>query len=152
MGNLMALATRTVELLLIEDSAADVRLTREALGEAGADVNIHVVQDGAAALQFLRHQPPYAEAVRPDLILLDLNLPGIDGREVLKHVRYDQSLARIPVLVLSSSTAPEDVNGAYDLRANCYLTKPLHFSEYLRLFREIDQFWLRTARLPERGT
>jgi chemotaxis family two-component system response regulator Rcp1 len=148
----MPSTARTVELLLIEDSAADVRLTQEALGEAGADVNIHVVADGASALQFLRHEPPYSAAVRPDLILLDLNLPGIDGREVLRQVRHDRSLVRIPVLVLSSSTAPDDVNGAYDLCANCYLAKPLHFSEYLRLFREIDQFWLRTARLPERGT
>jgi two-component system, chemotaxis family, response regulator Rcp1 len=140
---------RACELLLVEDNPADARLTRDALREAHPQLRVHLVQDGAAALRFLRREPPYSEAPRPDLVLLDLNLPGKDGRDVLQEVRQAPALAMIPIVVLTTSMSQADVDMAYRLGANCYLTKPVGLEEYFALVRLTEKFWLRTARLPD---
>jgi two-component system, chemotaxis family, response regulator Rcp1 len=119
-----------IELLLVEDNEPDVRLTMEALREAKVKNRLSVVEDGVEALEFLRRQGPYADAPRPDLILLDLNLPRKDGRAVLKEIKADDSLRRIPVVVLTTSKSEEDVMRVYDLHANCYITKPVDFNRF----------------------
>ncbi len=139
---------RPIDILLVEDSSADVRLTREALKEAKVVNNLHVVPDGVAALDFLRKQGPYAASPRPDLILLDLNLPKMDGREVLADIKKDQDLKRIPVVVLTTSQAEEDVVRSYNLHANAYVTKPVDLKQFLSVIRAIEEFWLAVVTLP----
>jgi chemotaxis family two-component system response regulator Rcp1 len=140
-----------VEILLVEDNAADVRLTREAFGEAVAR-NISVVRDGVEALAFLRRELGFEAAPRPDLILLDLNLPRKSGREVLTEIKSDADLRRIPVVVLTTSSAEHDVNDSYALHANSYVTKPTFFEQFVAVVRAIDAYWLSVVKLPsERG-
>jgi len=140
--------TKEVDILLVEDSPGDVRLTREALAEGKLKNRLHVAEDGEQALAFLRRDGGYAEAPRPDLILLDLNLPRVDGREVLAQIKSDHDLKRIPVVVLTTSSADEDVLRVYDLAANCYITKPVDLDQFMRVVRSIEEFWLTVVRLP----
>jgi chemotaxis family two-component system response regulator Rcp1 len=142
---------RPVEVLLVEDNPADVRLTREALEEGKVRNHLHVAPDGAAALEFLRREGIYADAPRPDLILLDLNLPRMNGREVLTAIKEDESLRRIPVVVLTTSEDEEDVLRSYELHANCYVTKPVGLDQFLAVVRQIDSFWLEVVKLPAPG-
>jgi len=137
-----------IDILLVEDSPADVRLTREALKEAKVLNTLYVVQDGVAALVFLRKQGQYASSPSPDLILLDLNLPKKDGREVLAEIKQDEKLKRIPVVVLTTSRAEEDVVRAYNLHANAYVTKPVDLTQFLEVVRRIEEFWLAVVTLP----
>ena len=137
-----------VEILLVEDSLGDVRLTREAFKEGKLANRLHVVSDGEEALAFLHRQDPYRDAVRPDLILLDLNLPKKDGREVLALIKADDELKRIPVVVLTTSRAEQDILKAYDLHANCYITKPVDLDQFLLVVRAIEEFWLTLVKLP----
>ena len=139
---------RPVEILLVEDNPADVHLTVEALRDARVHNNLHVAADGEEALAFLRRRNGYTEAPRPDLILLDLNLPRKSGREVLADIKADPDLRRIPVIILSTSSSDDDVTSAYDLPANCYVTKPVDLDEFIGVVRAIDSFWLSLARLP----
>jgi len=137
-----------VEILLVEDSPADVRLAQEAMKEAKVLNNLSVVDDGIKAMQFLRKEAPYAKAPRPELILLDLNLPRKDGREVLEEIKSDPDLRRIPVVVLTTSRAEEDILKAYNLHCNCYITKPVDFHQFMRVVKSIEDFWLTVVRLP----
>ena len=139
---------RPVEILLIEDNAGDVELTREALADSTVVSRMSVARDGESALAFLRREGPYAESPRPDLILLDLNLPGLDGKAVLAAIKSDPRLRAIPVIVLSSSQAEEDVTRAYQLLANCYVTKPVGYGRFSEIIRAIEQFWFNVVRLP----
>ena len=138
-----------IEILLVEDSLGDVRLTQEALKEGRFANRLHVVSDGEAALAFLRREGPYREAVRPDLILLDLNLPKTDGREVLAAIKADETLRRIPVVILTTSKAEQDILRAYDLHANCYITKPVDLEQFLLVINAIEEFWLQIVKLPD---
>lgn len=140
--------TTPIEILLVEDSPADVRLAVEALKEAKVLNNLSVVDDGIKATQFLRQQGPYLKAPRPDLILLDLNLPRKDGREVLAEIKLDEDLRRIPVVILTTSQAEEDILRAYDLHCNCYITKPVDFQQFMHVVKSIESFWLTVVRLP----
>lgn len=140
---------KPIELLLVEDSEPDVRLTMEALHEAKVKNRLWVVEDGVEALEFLRQQGRFADAPRPDLVLLDLNLPRKDGRQVLKEMKNDESLKRIPVVVLTTSKSEEDVFRAYDLHANCYITKPVDFHRFMEVVKSIEDFWLTVVTLPE---
>lgn len=133
---------RPVEILLVEDNPGDVRLTREALKDAKVVNSLHVVEDGVTALDFLYKHPPYAEAPYPDLILLDLNLPRKDGREVLAEIKSNDTLKNIPVVILTTSHAEEDILRAYNLHANCYITKPVDFAQFATVVRSIENFWL----------
>lgn len=137
-----------VEVLLVEDNPGDVRLTREALKEGKVWNNLHVVEDGEAAIAFMKQTGPYANSPRPDLILLDLNLPRKDGREVLAILKADENLKRIPVVILTSSRAEEDILRAYNLNANCYITKPVDFEQFIKVVRAIEEFWLTIVKLP----
>ncbi|SFM95142.1 response regulator [Dokdonella immobilis] len=139
-----------VEILLVEDNAGDVRLTREALKEGRIRNRLHVVNDGEGALRFLRKQAEHADVPRPDLILLDLNLPRLDGREVLAEIKNDPSLKQIPVVVLTSSRAEKDLLSAYDQHANCFITKPVGFEDFMEVVRSIESFWLTIVILPPR--
>ncbi len=138
-----------VDILLVEDNPGDARLLREALAEAKIRNRLHVVADGAEALAYLRRQDRFAAAVRPDLILLDLNLPGKDGREVLAEIKRDEDLRRIPVVILTTSQAEADVARAYDLHANAYVTKPLHIEQFITVVKSIEDFWLTIVKLPK---
>ena len=138
-----------IEILLAEDNPGDVELAREALEQAKLHINLHVVADGVEAMEFLRREGCYAEANRPDLILLDLNMPRMDGREVLSELKRDEVLRRIPVVVLTTSQAEEDILRSYDLHANCYVKKPGELDLFLEIVRRIEQFWLSVAQLPE---
>jgi CheY-like chemotaxis protein len=140
--------SRPVEVLLVEDNPGDVRLTREALREGKIRNNLHVARDGVEALAFLRRQGEHAGAPRPDLILLDLNLPRKDGREVLTEIKDDASLRQIPVVVLTSSQAEEDIIRAYDLHANCYISKPVDLDQFISVVRSIEDFWFTVVKLP----
>jgi chemotaxis family two-component system response regulator Rcp1 len=140
--------TRPIEILLVEDSPADVRLTREALRDGKMRNHLHVVGDGAAALDFLHRRPPYKTVPVPDLILLDLNLPRKNGREVLAEVKQDERLCQIPVVVLTTSEAEEDILRSYQLHANCYVTKPVGLDQFIQVVRQIDSFWLEVVKLP----
>jgi CheY-like chemotaxis protein len=142
---------RPIDILLVEDSPADVRLTREALKEAKVVNVLHTVQDGVMALAFLRREGPYAGSPRPDLILLDLNLPKKDGREVLAEIKQDESLRRIPVVILTTSRAEEDVVRSYNLHANAYVTKPVDLKQFFDVVRAIEGFWLAVVTLPPCG-
>lgn len=139
---------RPIEILLVEDNEGDVRLTREALKENKVSNNLSVVGDGVEAMQFLRRQGKYAGVPRPDLILLDLNLPKKDGRQVLAEIKSDEELKRVPVVILTTSKAEEDVIRTYDLHANCYVTKPVGFEEFASVVRSIENFWLTVVMLP----
>jgi len=137
-----------IEILLVEDSPADVRLTREALKEEKLYVKLNVVNDGVEAMAYLRREGKYATASRPDLILLDLNLPRKDGREVLKEIKTDEKLMVIPVVVLTISKAEEDVAKSYHLHANCYITKPIDLDQFSKVVKTIQDFWLTIVKLP----
>lgn len=141
-------ALRPIEVLMVEDNPGDVRLTREALRGGKIWNEIHVVMDGVAALDFLYRKPPYERAPRPDLVLLDLNLPKKDGREVLAAIKSDPNLKTIPVVILTTSQAEEDVIRAYNLNCNCYVTKPVDFDQFTRIVQTIEQFWLSVVTLP----
>ncbi len=136
-------------VLLIEDSLGDVTLTREAFREANEYIQLQVASDGVEAMAFLRHEGVHASAPRPDLILLDLNLPRMDGREVLHHIKADASLRSIPTVVLTTSEAEEDIVKSYQLQANCYLTKPVQWQAFVDLVKSINDFWLIKVRLPQ---
>jgi chemotaxis family two-component system response regulator Rcp1 len=142
--------TRLVEILLVEDNLGDIRLTQEGLKETKLLNNLSVAMDGVEALDFLRRKGKYTDAVRPDLILLDLNLPKKDGREVLAEIKADENLKRIPVVILTSSRAEEDILKTYNLHANCYVTKPLDFDQFLTVIHSIDNFWLGIVKLPDK--
>jgi CheY-like chemotaxis protein len=137
-----------IEILLVEDNPGDVRLTKEALKEGRVHNNLNVVIDGAAALDFLHRRPPYEKAPRPDLILLDLNLPRLDGRQVLQDIKSDPHLQTIPVVILTTSQAEEDVFRAYNLHVNCYIAKPIDLDQFLKIVRAIEDFWLAIVKLP----
>lgn len=139
---------RPAEFLLIEDNPGDVRLTREALAESKLRNNLNVVSDGMEALAFLRRQGKYADAPRPDVILLDLNLPKKDGREVLAEIKSDPELKRIPVVVISSSEAEADILRSYDLHVNCYVTKPVNLDQFIKVVQSVESFWLTIVKLP----
>lgn len=137
-----------IDILLIEDNPGDARLLREALGECEMDHRLEVVTDGVEALSYLRREAPYPNRLRPDLILLDLNLPKKDGREVLMQIKKDANLRRIPVVVLSSSEAQADIVTAYDHHANCYISKPLDLDAFFEVAESIRRFWVDTVKLP----
>lgn len=139
---------RPIDILLVEDNPGDVRLTQEALKEAKLGNELHVVEDGVEAMAFLRRQGAYRHAVRPDLILLDLNLPLKNGREVLAEIKDDPKLRRIPVVVLTTSQSEADIVKAYDLHANCYITKPVDLNQFLTVVRAIEDFWMTIVKLP----
>ncbi|MDD5511819.1 MAG: response regulator [Dehalococcoidales bacterium] len=142
---------KTVEILMVEDNAGDVRLAEEALKDAKVANNMYVVNDGVEAMAFLRRQDKYADAVRPDLILLDLNLPKKDGREVLAEIKEDPDLKRIPVVILTISKDEEDIIKSYNLHANCYITKPVDFGQFMEVVRAIEDFWFTVVKLPPDG-
>ncbi len=142
---------RTVDILLIEDNPGDVRLMQEAFKVSTLQNTLHVVSDGVEAMMWLRRQGRYAEAVGPDLILLDLNLPKKDGREVLKEIKEDERLKRIPTVVLTTSQAQRDILKAYTLHANCYITKPVNLEEFFNVVKAIEEFWLGVVTLPHEG-
>ncbi|HEY3725170.1 MAG TPA: response regulator [Acidimicrobiia bacterium] len=137
-----------VEILLVEDDPGDVMITREALESSKVSNHLSVVSNGEEALAFLRQEPPFADAVRPGLILLDLNLPRLDGREVLASVKADPGLRRIPVVILTTSSADEDIVRSYDLHANAYVTKPVDFDQFMSAVRQIDEFFVTIVTLP----
>ena len=141
---------KPIEILLIEDNPGDVRLTKEILMEGKVRNHLQVVGDGVEAMAFLRRENNYAEAPRPDLILLDLNLPKKDGREVLQEIKEDGQLKSIPVVVLTTSEADEDILRSYDLAANCYITKPVDLDQFIRVIKTIETFWLTIVKLPKR--
>jgi CheY-like chemotaxis protein len=137
-----------VEILLVEDNLGDARLTREALKEGKVYNNLHWVKDGVEALEFLHRKGKHKAAPRPDIILLDLNLPKKDGREVLEEIKADPNLMRIPVVILTTSQAEEDVLKTYSLHANCYVTKPVDLEQFIKVVKSIDNFWLTVVTLP----
>lgn len=141
---------RPIEILLVEDNPGDVRLTREALKDAKMSNVLHVVEDGEAALDFLCQRGAYRAVPFPDLILLDLNLPRKNGREVLQEIKQDARLKIIPVVILTTSQAEEDILGAYSMHANCYITKPVNFAQLTKIVRTIEEFWLSIVTLPPR--
>ncbi|MFA4901125.1 MAG: response regulator [Desulfobaccales bacterium] len=143
-------ACRPIEILMVEDNPGDVRLTVEALKEAKVRNNFHTVEDGVEAMAYLRRQGPYAEAPRPDLVLLDLNLPKKNGREVLAEIKEDPELRRIPVVILTVSQAEQDILKSYNLHANCYITKPVDLDQFLEVVKSIENFWLTVVMLPPR--
>lgn len=140
--------SRAVEILLVEDNPGDVRLTMEGLKEGKVHNNLHVAKDGAEAMAFLRREGQHIGAVRPDLILLDLNLPRMDGREVLAAVKSDPKLKTIPVVVLTTSRAERDILRSYELQANCYITKPVDLEQFITVVKSIEDFWLTIVTLP----
>jgi two-component system, chemotaxis family, response regulator Rcp1 len=137
------------QVLLVEDSPGDIRLTREAFREANESVYLHVATDGVDAMAFLKHEGPHVHSPRPDLILLDLNLPRMDGREVLAHIKADDSLKMIPTVILTTSDAEADITYSYRLQANCYLNKPVQLEAFESLVKSINDFWLMKATLPQ---
>jgi len=137
-----------IEILLVEDNPGDVRLTQEVLNDGKVRNNMHVVKDGVDAISFLQQTGECAGAPRPDIILLDLNLPKKDGREVLAEIKADPDLKNIPVVVLTTSSAEQDIFRSYDLHANCYITKPVDLDQFIRVIRSIEDFWLTIVKLP----
>jgi chemotaxis family two-component system response regulator Rcp1 len=138
-----------IEVLLVEDSPGDVRLTREAFRDANPTIHLHVASDGVEAMAFLKHQGAHVHAPRPDMILLDLNLPKMDGREVLVHIKEDASLKTIPTVILTTSDAEADIAKSYQLQANCYLCKPVQLDAFEALVKSINDFWLTKVKLPQ---
>jgi two-component system response regulator len=147
----MTAMARPIEVLLVEDDPGDVVLTKEAFADNKVGNNLHVVSDGEEALRFLRQEGEFAESPRPDLILLDLNLPRKDGREVLEEVKEDPELRRIPVVVLTTSEAEEDILRSYHLHANAYVAKPVDFDQFIKVVRRIDDFFVTVVKLPAAG-
>lgn len=143
-------ACRPIEILMVEDNPGDVRLTIEALKEGKVRNNLTTVEDGEAAMKFLRRQGPYSKVPRPDLVLLDLNLPKKNGREVLAEIKDDPDLKRIPVVILTVSEAEQDIIKSYNLHANCYITKPVNLEQFIKVVRSIEDFWLSIVMLPPR--
>jgi two-component system, chemotaxis family, response regulator Rcp1 len=143
--------SRSIEILLVEDNPGDVRLTREALKDAKVLNNLCVACDGIEAMAFLNRQGKYEDAIRPDLILLDLNLPKKDGREVLAEIKAHPELRRIPVVILTTSKAEEDILKTYELYANCYITKPVDLDKFIEVISAIEDFWLTIVKLPRNG-
>ncbi len=141
---------KAIEILLVEDNPGDVRLLVEALKETRVPSRLHLAEDGIQAVSFLMRKGSHAAAPRPDLILLDLNLPGKDGREVLAEIKEDTNLRSIPVVVLTTSEAEQDIHRSYQLHANCYISKPVGLENFIRVIQSIECFWLETVRLPER--
>lgn len=139
---------RPIEILLVEDNPADVRLTMETIKDYKVKNRLEVVGNGIDAMDFLRKKGKFADKMRPDLIILDLNLPGKDGREVLAEIKADPDLCRIPVVVLTSSEAEQDIIKAYDLHVNCYITKPVGLPQFVKVVKSIEDFWLTIVRLP----
>jgi CheY-like chemotaxis protein len=140
--------TRPIEILLVEDSPSDTELTVEALKDLKVATHLSVVEDGVQAMEFLRREGPHAAAPRPDLIMLDLNLPRKDGREVLAEIKQDDQLKTIPIVVLTTSRADQDILRAYELNANCCINKPVGYNEFLAVVRSIESFWLQVVTLP----
>jgi len=140
--------SRLIEILLVEDNPADVRLTMEALKESKIRNQLNVAENGVEALEYLRQEGKFAGKATPDIILLDLNLPKKDGREVLEEIKSDEQLRRIPVVILTTSQAEQDILRAYDLHANCYIQKPVDLDQFLRVIRSIEDFWLTIVKLP----
>jgi two-component system, chemotaxis family, response regulator Rcp1 len=141
---------RPIEILMVEDNPGDIRLTIEALKEGKVRNNLYTVEDGELALAYLRRQGRFSEATRPDLILLDLNLPKKNGREVLAEIKDDQELRRIPVVILTVSKAEQDILKSYNLHANCYITKPVDLEQFIQVVKSIEDFWLTVVMLPPR--
>jgi CheY-like chemotaxis protein len=139
---------RNIEILLVEDNPADVRLTREVLDNGDGSTHLNVVSDGEEAMAFLRREGDFAHCPRPNLVLLDLNLPKKDGREVLAELKTDTALCRIPVVVLTTSAAESDISRSYELHANCFITKPLDLDDFFTVVQSIKDFWVASARLP----
>jgi chemotaxis family two-component system response regulator Rcp1 len=139
----------SIEVLLVEDSPGDVRLTQEAFREANGAIHLHVVSDGVEAMAFLRREGDYVHVPRPDFILLDLNLPRMDGREVLANIKNDDSLKTIPTIILTTSNAEADIVKSYQLQANCYLTKPVQLDAFEDLVKSINEFWITKVKLPQ---
>jgi chemotaxis family two-component system response regulator Rcp1 len=137
-----------IEVLVVEDSPGDVRLTQEAFRDANRSIRVHVAADGVEAMAFLRHEGAYVHASRPDLILLDLNLPKMDGREVLARIKADDSLKMIPTVILTTSDAEGDIAKSYQLQANCYLSKPVQLDAFEAIVKSINDFWLTKVKLP----
>ncbi len=137
-----------IEILLVEDNPADIRLTEEALREGKVRNKLHVARDGVEAMEFLRRQGRFKDAPRPDLVLLDLNLPRKDGREVLGEIKSDEALRSLPVVVLTTSSSDADILESYSLHANCYITKPVDLEQFVKVVKSIDDFWLTIVRLP----
>jgi chemotaxis family two-component system response regulator Rcp1 len=137
-----------MQVLLVEDSSGDVRLTQEAFRDANPSIHLHVASDGVEAMAFLRHEGVHLNAPRPDIILLDLNLPRMDGREVLVQIKGDDSLRLIPTIILTTSDAEVDIVKSYQLQANCYLSKPVQLDAFVNLVKSINDFWLTRAKLP----
>jgi chemotaxis family two-component system response regulator Rcp1 len=144
--------TKVIDILLVEDNPGDVRLTREALKEGKVLNNLNVAGDGFEALAYLRHEGQYAKSPHPDIILLDLNLPRMDGRELLAIVKADPNLRRIPVVILTTSKAEEDIVKTYDLHANCYITKPVDLDQFIEVVKSVEEFWFTIVKLPPEGT
>jgi len=142
---------RAVQMLLVEDNLGDIRLTKETLRDAKVMVNLHVVGDGVEAMAFLRKEGKHANAPRPDLVLLDLNLPKKDGREVLAEMKQDPDLRRIPVVILTISNGQEDIIKSYNLHANAYVTKPLNLEQFAKIVKAIEDFWFTVVKLPPNG-
>ena len=140
-----------LDVLLVEDNPGDVLLTQEALSNVSRDVQLHVARDGVEAMEFLRREGMHERAPRPDLILLDLNLPRMDGRRVLAQIKEDQTLKTIPTVILTTSKAEADIAKSYELQANCYLNKPVQLAAFQLLVKSINDFWLTKARLPGKG-
>ena len=140
-----------IDVLLVEDSPGDVRLTQEAFRDANRSVHLHVAHDGVDAMDFLRHEGVHIHAPRTDIILLDLNLPKMDGREVLAHIKEDDGLKAIPVVILTTSEAEADITKSYQLQANCYLSKPVQFDEFESLVKSINDFWMTKVKLPQQS-
>jgi chemotaxis family two-component system response regulator Rcp1 len=140
----------SIEVLLVEDSPGDVRLTRDALRDANRSVRLHVASDGVEAMAFLRREGTHSHAPRPDLILLDLNLPRMDGREVLAHIKEDDRLRAIPTVILTTSEAEADIVKSYQLKANCYLSKPVQLDAFETVVKSINDFWLTKVKLPRK--
>lgn len=145
------MVTKPIDILLVEDNPGDVRLTKEALKEGKIKNNLFVTPDGVEALQFLKQEDEYAGAVRPDLILLDLNMPRMDGRELLEKIKQETELRRIPVVILTTSKSEEDIVKSYDLHANCYITKPVDLDQFINVVKSIEDFWLTVVKLPPNG-
>jgi CheY-like chemotaxis protein len=139
---------KPIDILMVEDNLGDVRLTKESLNHAKVRNRLSVVGDGIEAIRYLRKEGPYSEVARPDLILLDLNLPKKSGHEILKEIKQDSSLKRIPVVVMTSSPAEEDIIKSYDLHANCYVTKPVDFVQFNKIVKSVEDFWMSVVKLP----
>jgi chemotaxis family two-component system response regulator Rcp1 len=139
----------SIEVLLVEDSPGDVRLTQEVFREANSGIKLHVASDGAEAMAFLKREGAHVDAPRPDFILLDLNLPKLDGREVLAQIKQDNSLKLIPTIILTTSDAEVDILKSYQLQANCYLSKPVQLDEFEVVVKSINDFWLKKVKLPQ---